>query len=381
MVADIDGPRQGFQGPLIGGIMTEGVGKHLLIEMYDCDERMLNDPEVIESAMLCAARCCGTTIIHHYFHRFSPHGVSGIIVIAESHMSIHTWPEYRYAAVDLFTCGNNTLSEPCLGCLREALRCQSLVLKTIPRGVGVAAEVPSYVRAAERPLPDCAASAAEEYQPLHPEIFRYDADFVTRFIAPEVAAPRAADVKQIVREMAEQIYVFQLFTPEFCRLLIEEAEHRDGWVTILQKTEEAHSTMDGVADLIEPDTTLSWELLPGMPEVYARVIENHVQPLVETLWRTFKLQKWDAPAVRKFEPQVVSGMDLHYDNEIVGMIGYLNTGFEDGGTFFPRWNLTIGRSGDLAPGSVAVYPGGVSHEHLALRITAGTRYMLANSFY
>jgi hypothetical protein len=102
---------------------------------------------------------------------------------------------------------------------------------------------------------------------------------------------------------------------------------------------------------------------------------------VETLWQTFKLQKWDMPAVRKYEPDVVNGMDLHYDNETIGMIGYLNTGFQGGGTFFPRWNLAIGRSGDVAPGSVAVYPGGVSHEHRTLPVTAGVRYMLSNSLY
>jgi hypothetical protein len=222
--------------------------------------------------------------------------------------------------------------------------------------------------------------AEDEYQPLHPEIFTYDAGFVARFIAPELA-PAGRDVRQLVREVAEQIYLFRLFTPEFCRLLIEEAEHRAAWVTVLEKTEEAHSTLEGVSDLIEPDTTLSWERLPGMPEVYGRVIENHVRPVLETLWKTFKLQKWDMPAVRKFEPTVVSGMDLHYDSEIVGMIGYLNTGFEGGGTCFPRWDLTIGRSGDVPPGTVAVYPGGISHEHLALPITAGVRYMLSNSFY
>jgi hypothetical protein len=293
--------------------------------------------------------------------------VSAIVVIAESHMSIHTWPEYRYAAVDLFTCGSKILSQECLDQLCAALGCERYNVKTLPRGIGIRMAPPPEIVA--------------PYQPLHPEIFRYDADFVERFIAAELKEPRSANVRQIVREAAEQVYLFPLFTPEFCRLLIEEAEHRGGWVTILEKTVESHSALEGIDDLIEPDTTLSWELLPGMPEVYARVIENHVQPVIECLWRTFKLQKWDMPAVRKFEPNVVSGMELHYDSEIVGMIGYLNTAFEGGGTYFPRWNLTVGRSGDVVPGTVAVYPGGISHEHLANPVTAGVRYMLANSFY
>ena len=87
------------------------------------------------------------------------------------------------------------------------------------------------------------------------------------------------------------------------------------------------------------------------------------------------------PAVRKYEPDVVSQMDLHYDAETVGMVGYLNSDFEGGGTYFPRWNLTVGDSTSVRVGSVIVYPGGISHEHSALRIGAGRRYALANSFY
>lgn len=111
------------------------------------------------------------------------------------------------------------------------------------------------------------------------------------------------------------------------------------------------------------------------------MIRNHVQPLMESFWITFKLQKWDCPAVRKYEVHVVNQMDLHYDLETVAMVGYLNKEFEGGGTNFPRWNMTVGGHTDVIPGSVVLYPGGISHEHKALPITAGKRYMLANSFY
>ncbi|MDX1672037.1 MAG: adenosylmethionine decarboxylase [Balneolaceae bacterium] len=84
----------------------EALGRQILVEYYDCTKDQLNDVEYIESALIEATKASGATLISHNFHKFSPHGVSGVIVIAESHVSIHTWPEYRYAAVDIFTCGD-----------------------------------------------------------------------------------------------------------------------------------------------------------------------------------------------------------------------------------------------------------------------------------
>ena len=81
------------------------LGRHVLVELYDCDPQLLNDQDTISREMLRAAEICGATIVGDIFHRFSPHGVSGAVVIAESHLTIHTWPEYRYAAMDFFTCG------------------------------------------------------------------------------------------------------------------------------------------------------------------------------------------------------------------------------------------------------------------------------------
>jgi len=83
----------------------EALGRQILVEFYDCDTDKINDVEFIESSFLNATRASGATIISHNFHKFSPHGVSGVVVIAESHVSIHSWPEYNYAAVDIFTCG------------------------------------------------------------------------------------------------------------------------------------------------------------------------------------------------------------------------------------------------------------------------------------
>ncbi len=83
------------------------LGRHILVEFHGCSSEILNDVPHIEGSMLKAAKEAGATIISSVFHHFSPFGVSGVVVIQESHLAIHTWPEYRYAAVDLFTCGDS----------------------------------------------------------------------------------------------------------------------------------------------------------------------------------------------------------------------------------------------------------------------------------
>lgn len=82
------------------------LGRHIIVEYYDCSPEILNDVVNIEKSMINAAEEAGATIINSTFHHFSPYGVSGVVVIQESHLAIHTWPEYGYASVDLFTCGD-----------------------------------------------------------------------------------------------------------------------------------------------------------------------------------------------------------------------------------------------------------------------------------
>jgi len=80
-------------------------GNHVLVELWDASN--LDDPKQIEDALLQGARDAGATILHSHFHHFSPYsGVSGVVVLAESHISIHTWPEKNYAAIDIFMCGD-----------------------------------------------------------------------------------------------------------------------------------------------------------------------------------------------------------------------------------------------------------------------------------
>ena len=81
------------------------LGRHLLLELFECDATALSSLATVKTSMLEAANRARATIVSHVFHEFSPFGVSGVVVIAESHLAIHTWPEYRFAAVDVFSCG------------------------------------------------------------------------------------------------------------------------------------------------------------------------------------------------------------------------------------------------------------------------------------
>ena len=82
------------------------LGRQVLIDLYDCPREILDDEKLIAATMIAAAREAGAAVVDSTFHRFSPCGVSGVVAIRESHLAIHTWPEYGYAAIDLFTCGD-----------------------------------------------------------------------------------------------------------------------------------------------------------------------------------------------------------------------------------------------------------------------------------
>jgi S-adenosylmethionine decarboxylase len=87
------------------------LGKHLLVELKGCDKEVLNDIDFLREALLAAAGEARATVLGESFHKFNPHGVSGVVMIAESHLVIHTWPEYGYAAADIFTCGDSVQPE------------------------------------------------------------------------------------------------------------------------------------------------------------------------------------------------------------------------------------------------------------------------------
>jgi S-adenosylmethionine decarboxylase proenzyme len=118
-----------------GGITMQKLGRHLIIEYSDCDRDVLSNAELLEQYLNEAVRKSGATAIRSVFHRYHPQGISGVVVIAESHFSIHTWPEYGYAAVDFFTCGQTVNPHKAHEYMLEALRCESSDVTELNRGI------------------------------------------------------------------------------------------------------------------------------------------------------------------------------------------------------------------------------------------------------
>ncbi|MCS6781980.1 MAG: adenosylmethionine decarboxylase [Gloeomargarita sp. SKYBB_i_bin120] len=113
----------------------QALGRQILVEFYQCDPRVLNDEARIAQILLEGVRRSRATIITDLFHSFSPYGVSGVVVIAESHVAIHTWPEYGYAAVDIFTCGETIDPWVIQQYLQEQLQARSLSSMELKRGL------------------------------------------------------------------------------------------------------------------------------------------------------------------------------------------------------------------------------------------------------
>ena len=106
----------------------------MLVELRDCDANALDDLQNVESTLIDTARRIGATIIGHAFHQFSPQGVTGVVIIAESHICIHTWPEHGYAAVDIFTCGDISRLEEATQHIADAFGSQNRSVVTLQRG-------------------------------------------------------------------------------------------------------------------------------------------------------------------------------------------------------------------------------------------------------
>ena len=107
--------------------------KHLLLELYRCDFEKLNDESFLRCTLNRAAKLANATVLNLISNKFEPQGVTAIALLAESHISIHTWPESNYSAIDIFTCGQNMLPEIASQYLIEALRAQEHALRIIER--------------------------------------------------------------------------------------------------------------------------------------------------------------------------------------------------------------------------------------------------------
>jgi S-adenosylmethionine decarboxylase len=113
----------------------KALGTHIVCELSGCDARILTDVDAVREMMIGAAAASRATVMEVAFHRFQPQGVSGVVVLAESHISIHTWPETGYAAMDFYTCGDHT--DPWLACefAAKSLGANSVLTTEVKRGI------------------------------------------------------------------------------------------------------------------------------------------------------------------------------------------------------------------------------------------------------
>jgi len=108
----------------------------VLLELNDCNRERLSDIDFLRDALLSAAREAGATIISDSFHTFPPYGgVSGVVIVLESHLSVHTWPEHGYAAVDIFTCGSRVRPEMAVDLLVRELQAKDSSIVELKRGI------------------------------------------------------------------------------------------------------------------------------------------------------------------------------------------------------------------------------------------------------
>ena len=123
---------------------SENNGRHCILELYQCDNAKLNDEAFIRTTITSSAKIAGATLINLVTHSFKPQGVTGLALLAESHISIHTWPEIGYAAIDVFTCGDHTMPEKACKLLFQDLLAKNFSFKNIPR------EIPAGIQALHR---------------------------------------------------------------------------------------------------------------------------------------------------------------------------------------------------------------------------------------
>jgi S-adenosylmethionine decarboxylase len=136
--------------------ILQALGTHIVCELSGCNPEALTDVDAVHRMMIEAATAARATIMESAFYRFQPQGVSGTVILAESHLSIHTWPERGYAAMDFYTCGDHT--DPWLACQHaaEALSAKSMLTTEFKRGIesknGTYTHIVTATEAEDRPL-------------------------------------------------------------------------------------------------------------------------------------------------------------------------------------------------------------------------------------
>jgi hypothetical protein len=185
-------------------------------------------------------------------------------------------------------------------------------------------------------------------------------------------------VKPNVIKMADHVYKTPFFSKSFCKTLIDRYDkhinhkqllHSDKFVT---KTNLDH--LDDNDMKYEPGMTAKLSEIPELYKIIMNHIREHLYPLVNKHFPYFNGSKISPPYILRYEStnSYESKMDIHFDNEQIPVIIYLNDDFEGGGTYFPLFNKVInGKTGDLL-----FYPGGITHPHGGKKITKGKRYLL-----
>lgn len=125
-----------FSGKSVREAEGFALGRQMTVEFYDCNPKILADAAVMEEVFLKSARESGATVITSQFHQFTPQGVSGVVVISESHFAVHAWPEHEYAAVDLFTCGEGVDFDKAIEVISKGLCCREWIVSSlVNRGI------------------------------------------------------------------------------------------------------------------------------------------------------------------------------------------------------------------------------------------------------
>lgn len=113
------------------------IGRHLILELWGCDSEHINSIETIERAMRETVDACGATLLDVRVYPFTPQGVTGVAILSESHLMVHTWPEHGYAAVDIFTCGYHTDPNKAVPVLRRYFLPDRVQVMEMNRGIFV----------------------------------------------------------------------------------------------------------------------------------------------------------------------------------------------------------------------------------------------------
>ena len=121
---------------------TLKLGEHFIFDLSDCNREILMDSEYSYSLFAQAIRASGLTVVDEGFYKFSPHGFTCFLLLAESHASLHAWPEYGYCAIDLFTCAIGKDMTPLLLRIKEAFGADDFSMRKLDREASIETQLP-----------------------------------------------------------------------------------------------------------------------------------------------------------------------------------------------------------------------------------------------